>query len=46
MHNFKPVIGKAMAYSAEPGRKAAYSEDLRWRVIWKRLCSEKSYWEI
>ena len=43
---FKVVAGKAMAYSAEPGRKAAYSEDLRWRVIWKKLCSEKSYREI
>ena len=32
-----------MAYSVEPGRKTAYSEDLRWRVVWKRLCCEMSY---
>ena len=23
--------------SAEPGRKAPYSADLRWRVVWQRI---------
>lgn len=35
-----------MAYSAEPGRKAPYSNDLRWRVVWQRLAKQKSYREI
>ena len=26
-----------MAMSAEPGRKTAYSADLRWRVVWQRI---------
>ena len=26
-----------MVYSAEPGRKAAYSCDLRWRIVWQRF---------
>ena len=25
-----------MAYSCEPGRKSAYSNDLRWRMVWQR----------
>ena len=28
---------ESMSRSAEPGRKAAYSVDLRWRVVWQRL---------
>ena len=35
-----------MAYSAEPGRKTAYSEDLRWRIVWQKLCGEKSFRDI
>jgi len=32
-----------MATSAEPGRKAAYSSDLRWRIIWQRYGMELSF---
>lgn len=32
--------------SAEPGRKAPYSKDLRWRVVWQRIGMELSYREI
>lgn len=32
--------------SAEPGRKAAYSPDIRWRVIWQRLGMGLSFREI
>ena len=35
-----------MAKSAEPGRKAAYSVDLRWRVVWQRIVSERSFRQI
>lgn len=35
-----------MASSAEPGRKTAYSDDLRWRVVWLRLTRKKSYRDI
>ena len=29
--------------SAEPGRQAAYSEDLRWRVIYQRMGMEQPF---
>ena len=32
--------------SAEPGRKAPYSKDIRWRDVWQRLGKELSYREI
>lgn len=32
--------------SAEPGRKAPYSEDLRWRVVWQRIGMDLSFREI
>ena len=32
--------------SAEPGRKVAYSTDLRWRIVWKRLALEMTFKEI
>lgn len=32
--------------SAEPGRKKAYSIDLRWRVVWQRLSMDLTYKEI
>jgi len=35
-----------MSRSAEPGRKAAYSVDLRWRVVWQRLVFEHSFRQI
>jgi len=35
-----------MSSSAEPGRKAAYSVDLRWRVVWQRLVFEHSFRQI
>lgn len=38
---FKCVV--KMAYSAEVGRKTVYSEDLRWRIVSKRLSCNKSY---
>ena len=34
-----------MALSAEPARKSAYSDDLRWRVVWQRI-QEKYFREI
>ena len=36
----------ANAFSAEPGRTTAYSDDIRWRVIWQRLVRELSFSEI
>ena len=35
-----------MAYSAEPGKKVAYTDDLRWRVVWQRLAKEKPFRDI
>ena len=32
--------------SAEPGRKAGYSSDIDWRVIWRRLGMEMTFKEI
>ena len=32
--------------SAEPGRKAPYSSDLRWRVVWQRIGMELTFREI
>ena len=32
--------------SAEPGRKAAYSNDLRWRIVWQRIGMELTYRRI
>jgi hypothetical protein len=32
--------------SAEPGRKAPYSEDIRWRVVWQRIGMELTFREI
>lgn len=32
--------------SAEPGRKTAYSADLRWRIVWQRIGMEQSYRKI
>ena len=32
--------------SAEPGRKSAYSADLRWRVVWQRIAMELSFRRI
>ena len=32
--------------SAEPNRKAPYSPDLGWRVVWQRLGMDKSFREI
>ena len=33
-------------YSAEPGRKSAYSEDIRWRVVWQKIALDYSYRNI
>ena len=30
----------------EPGRKAPYSADLHWRVVWKRLARQSSFKDI
>lgn len=35
-----------MSGSAEPGRKAAYSPDIHWRVIWQRLGMGLSFRDI
>ena len=35
-----------MATSAEPGRKAPYSNDLRWRIVWQRFGMELSLRKI
>ena len=35
-----------MAASAEPGRKAPYSCDLRWRVVWQRITQDLSFRKI
>ena len=35
-----------MAFSAEPGRKTAYSDDLRWRIVWQQITQEKPYRDI
>ena len=32
--------------SAEPGRKAPYAVDLRWRMVWQRIGMEFSYRNI
>ena len=35
-----------MAFSAEPSRTTAYSDDIRWRVIWQKLVRELSFVQI
>ena len=35
-----------MAMSAEPGRTKAYSIDIRWRIVWKRIGLDLKYREI
>ena len=32
--------------SAEPTRKAPYSNDIRWRIVWQRFAMDLSYWKI
>ena len=32
--------------SAEPGRKAHYSSDLRWRMVWQRLAMDLPFCKI
>ena len=32
--------------SAEPTRKAPYSNDIRWRIVWQRLAMDLPYWKI
>ena len=32
-----------MSSSAEPHRKAPYSSDLRWRIVWQRLAHELTF---
>ena len=32
--------------SAEPGRKAPYSRDIRWRVVWQRIGMELEFRDI
>ena len=36
----------ATCLSAEPGRKAPYSNDLRWRIVWQRAGMELSFRHI
>jgi len=35
-----------MSFSAEPGRKAPYACDLRWRIVWQRFGKGLGYKEI
>ena len=35
-----------MAMSAEPGRRAPYSVDLWWRIVWQRIGRELSFCDI
>ena len=37
---------KKSKMSAEPGRKAAYSADIGWRVVWQHIGMNLSYKEI
>ena len=32
--------------SAEPGRKAPYSKDIRWRVVWQKTAMELSFRQV
>ena len=43
-HNAK-LFGVTMAtsLSAEPGRKAPYSNDLRWHIVWQKAGMELSF---
>ena len=33
-------------FSAEPCRRVAYSSDLRWRIVWRRIGLEQSFRDI
>ena len=33
-------------FSAEPGRKKAYSEDIRWRIVWQKIALNCSFRDI
>ena len=33
-------------FSAEPCRRSAYSPDIRWRIVWRRIGMEQSFREI
>ena len=37
---------RCMQMSAEPGRKAPYANDLRWRIIWQRLGMEHTFRQV
>ena len=39
-------VSNCMALSAEPGRKAAYDKDLRWRIIYQRIAMGMKFAEI
>ena len=39
-------VSNCMALSAEPGRKAAYDKDLRWRIIYQRIAMGMKFSEI
>ena len=39
-------VALEMALSAEPGGKTAYSDDLRWRIVWQKIAQEKPYRDI
>ena len=41
------MLKKIMAGSScETGRTSAYSEDIRWRMVYQRICLRKSYRDI
>lgn len=37
---------KTTMTSAEPARRAPYSDDIRWRIVWQRLAMDLPYWKI
>ena len=43
---FEFVNTRTITMSAEPGRKSAYSADLRWRIVWQRIAMELSFRQI
>jgi len=40
------VSSDTMMTSAEPTRKAPYSNDIHWRIVWQRLAMDLPYWKI
>ena len=41
-----PTVVTDFGMSAEPGRKAPYSDDTRWRVVWQRAGMQLSFRQV